>query len=78
MWVQIALFVINLAVSYYLRPEPPEGPDPASLEDVDAPTAEAGKPVPVLFGRRQIKAPNVVWYGDLRTQPIKKGSGGKK
>lgn len=76
-WWQIAAFVVNLAISWYLRPEPPPGPEAAGLEDIDAPTAEAGAPVPVLFGRRQIKAPNVIWYGDLRAVPIKSG-GGKK
>lgn len=77
MWVQLALFAVNLAISWYLRPEPPPGPEAAGLEDIDVPTAEAGKPVPVLFGRRQIKAPNVIWYGDLRAVPIK-SKGGKK
>jgi len=76
-WLQIGLAVLNLALSYYLRPDPPSGPSPASIEEVDVPTAEEGKPVPVLFGRRQIKAPNVVWYGDMNTEPIK-SSGGKK
>ncbi len=30
-----------------------------------------------LFGERDLKGPNVVWYGDFRSVPIKK-KGGKK
>jgi len=77
MFWEIALFIFNLALSYYLRPDGPEGPKAASLDEIEAPTAEAGRPIPVLWGRRQIKAPNCIWYGDLRTEPIK-SKGGKK
>jgi len=75
-WVQIALFVVSLAVSYYLQPTP-DSPKAASLADFSAPTADETRPIPVLFGTRWIKGPNVVWFGDLRTRAIKK-KGGKK
>lgn len=44
----------------------------ATAGTIDAPTAEEGRPVPVLFGTRVMKAPNVVWYGDVGTEPIQK------
>ena len=50
---------------------------PASLSDVDAPTAEEGRPIPVVFGTVLLRGSNVVWYGDLEADPIKK-KGGKK
>lgn len=75
-WVQLVLFTLAWAVSAALAPRPPR-PQPAGLDDIDAPTAEEGSPIPVVFGTVRITAPNVVWYGDLDTSPIKQ-RGGKK
>lgn len=75
-FLQLFLFVFTTLIQIALRPKPPE-PKPASLSDVDAPTAEEGRPIPVVFGSVLIKGANVVWYGDLVAEPIKK-SGGKK
>lgn len=76
MWAFVAGFVIAMAVSYAMTPKPQTRP-PAGLNEIDVPTAEEGREIPVLFGCRRIKSPNVVWYGDLKTKPIK-SSGGKK
>lgn len=76
---QLILFVASLLISYFTRPDPPPGPEDArasGLSDINVPTAQDGKPVPVLFGRRQIKSPNVIWYGDLKTDPIRRSTGG--
>ena len=40
--------------------------------DFTVPTAQEGKNIPVLFGTRRISGPNVCWYGDIGTTPIKK------
>lgn len=76
MWWFIAVFVAALVVSYALMPKPQSQP-PAGLGDIKAPTAEEGREIPVLFGTRDLEAPNVVWYGDLSTVAIRK-KGGKK
>lgn len=76
MWVQIAIFIISTVLSYLLAPKPPQ-PKPLSLSDFDIPTAEEGRPIPVVFGTVTVTGANVVWYGDLRVTPIQK-SGGKK
>ena len=76
MWGQIALFVVMMIVSVLLAPKPETIP-PAGLNEIDVPTAEIGREIPVLFGTRDIKGANVVWYGDLSTSPIRK-KGGKK
>lgn len=78
MFYFIAGFVLALAASYAFAPKPPPGPKPAQLADIEAPTAEEGREIPVLFGCRDIRGPNVVWYGDLYTKAIKSSSGGKK
>lgn len=77
MWFAIASLVLNLVFSAFLRPSPPPGPSPAGLGDLDVPTANEGSSIPVIFGRRHIKSPNVVWYGHLRTTAIKTSSGKK-
>ena len=74
-WQLVFLVALNLLASA-LAPKPPK-PKSASLTDVDAPTAEADKPIPVVFGTVMLRGPNVVWYGDLRTKAIKT-KGGKK
>ncbi len=76
MWWYVAVFVVALAVSYAMMPKP-QSQSPAGLGDIQAPTAEEGREIPVLFGTRDIKGPNVVWYGDLRIVAIRK-KGGKK
>lgn len=76
MWGYLAVLVISAIVSYALAPKPP-APKPPELGDVDAPVAEEGKPIGVVFGEVWVKSPNVVWYGDIGTEPIQR-SGGKK
>lgn len=75
MWYLVVIVVAAL-ISSALAPKPPE-PKPASLSDVDAPTAEEGRPIPVVFGTVLLRGANVVWYGDLAAEPIRK-KGGKK
>lgn len=76
MWMFLAGFAIALVVTYALAPKPQTQP-PAGLEDIEAPIAEEGREIPVLFGCRDIRGANVVWYGDFKTKRIK-SSGGKK
>jgi hypothetical protein len=75
MWQLIITWVVTAVIAYALRPKTPDttqGPG-----TVEVPTAEEGKSIPVLFGTRDISSANCVWYGDLRTEPIK-AKGGKK
>jgi len=74
-WVQIAIMVVAALLSYALAPKPAQPPKP-TLEDFDFPTAEEGRAIPVVFGEVWITGPNILWYGDLDTTPIR--SGGKK
>lgn len=76
MWGYLAVMVISAVLSVVLAPKQPK-PKPSSLSDFDAPRAEEGKPLPVLFGTKILRGPNVLWYGDLRVDEIKE-KGGKK
>jgi len=68
----IKLFVM-VALAYVLRPKPAtsRAPKPAGIEEFQIPTAEEGRSIQVLFGKRREKGPNVVWYGDLKSNAIR-------
>ena len=74
--VQLAVLVIANLISQALAPKPPK-PKPAAISDFDVPVAEQGRPVPVVFGTVLVRGPNVIWYDDLSTTPIR-SRGGKK
>ena len=73
MWEQIVIWIATAVISYALTPKPklPKDAAPTTIDDFDFPTAEDGREIPVLFGTREVSGPNVVWYGDLRTEAIK-------
>ncbi|QBQ71189.1 tail assembly structural protein [Shewanella phage S0112] len=66
--------IVVIVLAFALRPKPPS-PTPPSLNDLDVPTAEQGKPIPVVFGTYVVQSPNIVWYGDLGYNAIKSGGG---
>lgn len=74
----MAFFValgISLAISiisYLIMPKP-KAPKPEAAKDLEDPTAEAGRPIPVVFGTMTVKGLNVLWFGDKgkRTYKVK-------
>lgn len=80
-WMFIARLVLGLvlsAISYALQPrQQQETPQAAGLDDFSLPTAEEGRPIPVVFGTVLLAGPNVVWAGDLKVKELRK-KGGKK
>lgn len=78
-WIILAAIIVaSFVVSQLTTPKPRyEDARPAGLGDFNFPTTDASRHVPEVYGEVRIKAPNILWYGDLRTQPIKeKVSGG--
>lgn len=73
-WWYAAIYVGALIIAYSYIPKTEIQP-PAGLDEIKAPTAEAGREIPVLFGTRKLTGPNVVWFGDLRVSPVKKKGG---
>lgn len=65
------LFAAVLALFIVASMPKPKARPPAELDNVKVPTAEEGRAIPVLFGTRVIEGPNVVWYGDFRTEELK-------
>lgn len=73
-WFTIALLFATYIAGELLRPKPRlENKRPAGLGDFRFPTAELGRPVPLVWGTCLVEGPNVVWYGDIRQKAIKQG-----
>lgn len=68
--VQIVIAIVIAMIAYALAPKP-KAPKPDTSQQLEAPTAEAGRPLPVVFGEVTIQSPNCLWYGDLETVVVK-------
>lgn len=55
--LSLAISVALNVVAYLLMPKPKQ-PKPEAAREMDAPTAEAGKEIPVIFGTVLLTAPN--------------------
>ena len=78
MWfVQLLIGVALQIIGYLLMPKPKQ-PEPPEAQDMDDPTAEAGRPVPVVFGTIEIKGLNIIHFGEKQKIERKKSSGSKK
>jgi len=60
--IQFAIALAMAVLSYLLAPKPKQ-PKPEAAKDLENPTAEAGLPIPVVFGTVTLKSPNCLWYG---------------
>lgn len=72
-WLIIVAAIALTAVSYLLRPKI-KAPKPEAVQDLDDPTAEAGRPIPVPFGTPTIKGLNYLWYGEKSSRTTKVSS----
>lgn len=61
--IQLAIAIAVSAVSYVLMPKP-KGPKPGAVEQSESPTAEAGRPVPKLWGTARVSETNVLGFWD--------------
>lgn len=61
-WIQLLIAFAMMVVAYLIVPKPKaQSPE---IKDMDNPVAEAGKPLPVVFGTVTVKGLNVLWYGE--------------
>lgn len=70
MWLQVALFVASLVISYVLQPKPIR-PKAAAFEDFDFPTVDEGTPQILVFGDVWLTDWTVIGIGNYRNSPIK-------
>lgn len=69
MWNYVFYAVVALFV-YVSIPKPRNQSRPG-IGDITVPTADSTRDLSVIFGTVDIKAPNIPWYGDLRTEAIR-------
>lgn len=65
-FIQLVVAVVLMAVSVALTPRT-KSPKP-EVTDLEDPTAEAGREIPVVFGTVTIDSPNVLWFGEKSTR----------
>lgn len=70
-WNFIIKLVLVAVISYALRPKP-QTLKPATLDELDVPSTELGRTIKKLWGRRRCVDPHLGWYGDLKTEAIRK------
>src|SRR6266568_9645113 len=72
-WILLAMYIATTVLSGLLQKAPKV--NASALGDLQVPTAEEGRSLPVIWGTCCLKSPNVVWYGDFKVVAIKKSMG---
>ena len=75
--VNIVVGVALQVMGYLLMPKP-KTEKPPSTADLDEPTAESGRPIPILFGSMRGASPNLIGAWDKESVHRKADVGGKK
>ena len=73
-WNIVVSVILNV-VAYAIMPKP-QRDDPEPADEVEFPSIDEGKPIPVIFGTMEI-SPFIAWYGDFDTEPIRERQGKK-
>lgn len=73
MWVQVAILVVSMVLSYATRPKPQQ-PKPGTVE---TPVAEEGRTIRKVYGTVWIDDPQILGFKRIGTDRIRK-KGGKK
>jgi hypothetical protein len=58
-FIQLAVGLALMVISYAIMPKPKQQ-KPEAAKDLEAPTAEAGRPIPVVFGTMTVKSANII------------------
>jgi hypothetical protein len=64
--VQLVIGIGLQVLGYLLMPKP-KATKTEEVTDMDNPTAEAGRPIPVLFGELEVTGTNIIFFGDKAT-----------
>lgn len=70
-WWTLLYYAVVFVAMYLLAPKPKtEHAKAAKLGDFRFPKTEEGSPMALFWGRVRLRAPNVMWYGDLEVVVI--------
>lgn len=64
--IQLAVSVALMTLSYIIMPKPKQ--EKPEVQDLEEPKAEAGQPIPVVFGTKTVSGLNILWYGEKTTR----------
>lgn len=67
LFVQLVISTTLMVVGYLLTGKAKQEKT-EDVQDLEAPTAEAGRPIPVPFGEMEITGLNCLWYGEKSVQ----------
>lgn len=67
-FLNLIIALVLMVISYLLTPQPKM--ETPAVKDMEGPTAEAGKPLPVVFGTMTVKGLNALWYGDKKWRKV--------
>lgn len=76
-WIALLVGLALNIIAYLIMPKPKQ-PKPPAAKDLEDPTAEAGRPMPVVFGTITVKGGNIVWFGEKSLKEYEKKEGGGK
>lgn len=62
-FIALAIGIALTVIAYMIMPKP-KAPKPPEAKDMESPTAEAGRPLPVVFGSLTVKGLNCLWFGE--------------
>lgn len=68
--IQLAIGVGLQIIGYLLTPKP-KAAQPNEAKDLENPTAEGGRPIPVVFGEMEVTGLNIVWFGEKKNKVYK-------
>jgi hypothetical protein len=66
-FIQVVIAIVLAVLAYVLTPKPKQ-PKPPAASDLESPSVDAGRPVPVVFGTITVKGLNILWYGDKQVR----------
>ena len=74
--IQIGIALALSALSYVIAPKPkvPNSARGDPTREFDDPTADVGRPIPVVFGTVNVKSPNILFFTDKASRAIKRKS----
>jgi len=61
--IQLFIAIAVAVIAYALMPKPKTAKPPAA-QDMESPTVDAGREVPVVFGQVEVTGTNILWFGD--------------
>ncbi len=70
-WFLALLIGLALNIVAYLLMPKPKTDKPEAAKDLEDPTAEAGRPIPVVFGTITVKGLNVIGFMDKNMRTYK-------